>query len=184
MMAILALFLVPAACLHAQRGRGGGNGGGVTGGPGGFRGNPAAPAGDVRPQNATVTRPSNGVGNPGSPDAKSQKAADNKKIQPNKVAEEIGKNPQAQKNVERILPISMSLDEASSGFKNRGQFISALHASKNLEIPFTDLKSRMIGDDGMSLGKAIHSLKPELTNDQVDAETKKAERQAKETEKA
>jgi hypothetical protein len=39
----------------------------------------------------------------------------------------------------------MTLDRASAGFKNQGQFIAALHVSQNLNIPFSDLKAVMLG---------------------------------------
>jgi hypothetical protein len=39
----------------------------------------------------------------------------------------------------------MTLNEASKGFKNQGQFIAALHVSQNLGIPFADLKTAMTG---------------------------------------
>jgi len=39
----------------------------------------------------------------------------------------------------------MSLNQASKGFKNQGQFIAALHVSQNLGIPFADLKTAMTG---------------------------------------
>ncbi len=39
----------------------------------------------------------------------------------------------------------MTLNQASKGFKNQGQFIAALHVSQNLGIPFADLKTAMTG---------------------------------------
>jgi hypothetical protein len=39
----------------------------------------------------------------------------------------------------------MSLNQASKGFKNQGQFIAALHVSQNLGISFADLKTAMTG---------------------------------------
>ena len=44
-----------------------------------------------------------------------------------------------------LLPKNMTLNEASMGFKNQGQFIAALHVSRNLGIPFADLKTAMTG---------------------------------------
>ena len=57
--------------------------------------------------------------------------------------------------------------------------------SKNLGIPFDQLKARMVdnptlqeaGDSPVSLGKAIKELRPEVD---ATSEVKKAERQAKE----
>jgi hypothetical protein len=74
-----------------------------------------------------------------------------------------------------LLPSGMSLTEAASGFKNLGQFIAAVHVAHNLDIPFSDLKSKMTSGD--SLGKAIHALKPDAN---AKAESKKADKEAKE----
>jgi len=79
-----------------------------------------------------------------------------------------------------LLPKDMSLDQASLGYKNQGQFIAALHVSRNLNIPYADLKTAMTGitpivgpvpttstgtpttssAPRLSLGQAINKLKP------------------------
>jgi hypothetical protein len=46
----------------------------------------------------------------------------------------------------------------------------------NLGIPFNQLKTKMVGPPSESLGKAIHTLKPDAKSND---ETKKAEKQAK-----
>jgi hypothetical protein len=92
-----------------------------------------------------------------------------------------------------MLPIdpvtgkTMTLDKASLGFKNQGQFIAALHVSQNLGIPFTELKSHMVtvtpGAPGQpptatqtgSLGQAIQASK---TTAGVTTEVERAETQA------
>ena len=81
------------------------------------------------------------------------------------------------------------LQAAMMGFKNRGQFTAAMHVSKNLGIPFDELKAKMTGVSTnqagqtvttapMSLGKAIQQLKPTLTPDQANDAAKTAEKQA------
>ena len=82
-----------------------------------------------------------------------------------------------------MLPAGMNLRNAASGFKNQGQFIAALHASKNLGIPFSQLKSRMTGEQRMSLGQAIHDVKPGMSEKDAHREVERAEKQAKETAK-
>ena len=47
---------------------------------------------------------------------------------------------------------------ASQGFTNLGQLFAAVHASQNLSIPFGQLKTQE--QTSGSLGKAIHTLKP------------------------
>jgi hypothetical protein len=66
------------------------------------------------------------------------------------------------------LPPGSTIEDASRGFKNRGQFIAAVNASTNHNIPFDQLKTAMTGIAPgaieptlapMSLGQAIQSLK-------------------------
>jgi hypothetical protein len=63
----------------------------------------------------------------------------------------------------------ITLDAASMGFRNQGQFIAALHVSQNLGIPFLDLKKAMVTSQTTSgvttmsqtgsLGQAIQKVK-------------------------
>ncbi len=69
----------------------------------------------------------------------------------------------------------MTAQDACSGFKNLGQCVAAIHVSHNLDIPFTDVKSKMTGTGAESLGKAIKDLKPAVD---AKAESKKAQKQA------
>ena len=95
----------------------------------------------------------------------------------NPIAEKIASKPNLSAKLTRMLPVdpltgrTMTLDKASLGFKNQGQFIAALHVSQNLGIPFTELKSHMVtvtpGTPGElptatqtgSLGSAIQASK-------------------------
>jgi len=77
--------------------------------------------------------------------------------------------------------------DAAVGFKNLGEFVSAVHVSNNLGIPFADLKLRILNGNGDSLGKAIrngngaslgdaiHFFKPDVD---ATAEAKRAQKQA------
>jgi len=76
------------------------------------------------------------------------------------VGERIDRNPQLVARLTPLLPTGVTLDKAAEGFKNQGQFIAALHASHDLNIPFAQLKAEMTGKDHDSLGQAIHELKP------------------------
>ncbi len=64
-----------------------------------------------------------------------------------------------------------SAQQACAGFKTLGDCVSAAHVSKNLDIPFETLRAKLIGSGAVSLGKAIHELKPQ-------ADTKSVIRQA------
>src|SRR5262249_20601318 len=81
-------------------------------------------------------------------------------------------------HVEAMLPKGESIGTATAGFKNEGQFLAALHASHNLNIPFDDLKAKMTGSHAMSLGAAIHALKPDLKESEAKEEAKKADHDA------
>jgi len=63
----------------------------------------------------------------------------------NPIAQKIKSTPGLNSKVGSLLPQGMSLNQASKGFKNQGQFIAALHVSQNLGIPFADLKTAMTG---------------------------------------
>ena len=96
----------------------------------------------------------------------------------------IEQDPQLKARVTALLPAGTDLKTAAEGFKNRGQFIAALHVSKNLNITFDQLKAKMTGDNPESLGKAIHDLRPALSEKDANKEAEKAEKEAKEDEKA
>jgi hypothetical protein len=111
----------------------------------------------------------------------------------NPIAAKIASKPNLSAKLTGMLPIDpvtgvrMTLDKASLGFKNQGQFIAALHVSQNLGIPFTELKSHMVtvtpGVAGQpstatqtgSLGQAIQASK-KATN--LTTEVERAEAQA------
>ena len=61
--------------------------------------------------------------------------------------------------------------QACAGFKNLGSCVAAAHVSKNLDIPWDTLRTKLTGSGAVSLGKAIHDLKP-------DADAKSAAREA------
>ena len=112
----------------------------------------------------------------------------------------IERNPGLKSKIESLLPPNTDLKTALSGFKNDGQFIAALHVSKNLGIPFDQLKATMLGttpqltattagstttastttgSKPMSLGQAIHTLQPNLSAKDAEREADTAENQAK-----
>ena len=108
--------------------------------------------------------------------------------------ERFDNDAQFRARMQSLLPQGMDLKTAESGFRNHGQFIAALHVSKNLGIPFDQLKAKMTGvsvnaagqtttSTPMSLGKAIHELRPDLTESQANQQAQQAERQTKETER-
>jgi len=91
----------------------------------------------------------------------------------------IDGNPQLATQVQSMLPSGVTLSSAATGFRNEGQFLAALNASQNLDIPFETLKTKMTGSDDMSLGAAIHASKPSISDHDAKEEAKRAEREAK-----
>jgi len=74
-----------------------------------------------------------------------------------------------------------TLADAAAGFTNQGRFVSFLHVSKNLGLNYTqwsDMRAKLA--TGESLGKAIHDVKPELSQTQINVQVQTAEKQAKE----
>jgi hypothetical protein len=95
---------------------------------------------------------------------------------PDKVASSIAADSRLAARLTSMLPPGTTLIDAASGFKNQGQFIAALQVSKNLNIPFADLKDRMTA--GQSLGQSIQALNPSLTEAEAKASAKAAEAQS------
>jgi hypothetical protein len=93
------------------------------------------------------------------------------------IASKLASNPKLSAKLSALLPPGTDLAAASAGFKNLGQFVAAVHVSKNLGIPFDQLKSKMTGPPPLSLGKAITALAP-------TADAKAALKQAKQQAKA
>jgi len=71
---------------------------------------------------------------------------------------------------------SGNLQTACSGFRDLGNCVAAMHAARNLNIPFASLQSQMTGSNAVSLGKAIKSTAAAGTD--AKAEAKKATKQA------
>lgn len=85
-------------------------------------------------------------------------------VAPVTTAPNVPKNPKLAARLQGMLPAGMTVEQAALGFKNQGQFIAAVNVSKNLGIPFVDLKTSMV-TDGRSLGQSIQHLKPTLDGD-------------------
>src|SRR5579864_3691153 len=95
---------------------------------------------------------------------------------PTSAATHLAQQPALAAKLQLLLPTGTNLQTAATGFKNLGAFVSAVHVSHNLDIPFATLKAKLTGPDAVSLGKAIQELKP--TAD-ADHEVKRANSEAK-----
>jgi hypothetical protein len=93
----------------------------------------------------------------------------------NPIAAKISMKPPLYAKITALLPKDMTLNQASMGFKNQGQFIAALHVSQNLGCDcFKQLQADMTKKH-MSLGQAIQDVK-KTANATVEAQ--KAETEA------
>jgi hypothetical protein len=89
----------------------------------------------------------------------------------------LSQNTKLSSKVQTLLPDGTKVQDAASGFKDLGEFVAAVHISKNLNIPFDQYKDKVTGGD--SLGKALKALNPSLTHKQIKSEVKKGKEQAK-----
>jgi len=74
--------------------------------------------------------------------------------------ERIGDFKPLAKHVSQKLPQGADLRESASGFRNLGDFVSAVYASDELKIPFNEVKARMM--NGGNLYTAIAALRPDI----------------------
>lgn len=164
--------------LYAQRGGGGhGGGGGVSGqGAGGGAGSMGGGGGfgggrGMGGSGSGMGSRSKSEGRNGTSTGMSRSGSSLGKQSPTDI---LSKTPQLSSRLQSLLPAGTNLTDAASGFKNLGQFVAAVHVSHNLGISFNDLKAKMISGD--NLGKAIHTLDPNVNARQ---EAKKANKQSK-----
>ena len=75
------------------------------------------------------------------------------------VQQKLQKNTKLTAKLQARLPVGTDLMTAAAGFKNLGQFVAAVNVSNNLQIPFADLKTKMV-TEGLSLGQSIQALRP------------------------
>jgi len=97
-----------------------------------------------------------------------------------KPADEVRENSYLRSKIQPLLPADTDAAEAAEGFMKLDHFVASANASKNLELSFEQLKSQFLGPASGSLNRAIHSLKPDFSQDKVTQETAKAETQARE----
>ena len=158
-VSLISICTVP---LPAQRGGGAGGAGRGLGGPSGVGGgvaNPQLQQPAPHSRNGNVAGRAQGPGHTGGGLSVTQNTHLSSRLQP-------------------LLPAGMTMEAAAAGFKNEGQFLAAVHAAHNLDIPFDQLKTQMTGNNGMPLGKAVQKLRPELDSNTAKESVKLADRQA------
>jgi hypothetical protein len=148
---MVAVVLLAGTIMQAQRG--------------------GAPRGSVGSGGAEGTRPGAGIGSvgsgglPDSPDGTTRTANTELRI-----------NDKLTAKLKTLLPEGADPHHLSKGFGDLKDFVTTVHASNNLKIPFGELKHKMGDGSAKELQKAIHELKPDAD---PKAEIKKAGEQAK-----
>jgi hypothetical protein len=94
------------------------------------------------------------------------------------VSARLASNPALSARIQPLLPAGFTVATASAGFRNQGEFIAALHVSRNLGIPFDQLKAELTEQHPDSLGRAVHDLRPDLSRSIVRSDVRMAKRQA------
>ena len=87
-------------------------------------------------------------------------------------------SPKVATRLLKMLPPKTNLNQASAGFKNETEFVSAVYVSKDLGIPFPRLKAKVTGTHAVSFEAAIRDLRPDLSKAKAKAEVEKGQRQA------
>lgn len=67
--------------------------------------------------------------------------------------------PERQKRLKPLLKRQSDFKTAASGFRDIEEFAAALHASKNIRVPFLTIKQQMV-EEGRTLADAIRIVKP------------------------
>jgi hypothetical protein len=87
----------------------------------------------------------------------------------------LERDPDLSRRVAQRLPARIDVMWAASGFRDLPQFVAAVNAADNLQIPFMTLKARIL-DDGMNLSQAIRDLR---RSSDYRKEARRAEDEAK-----
>jgi hypothetical protein len=86
------------------------------------------------------------------------------------IASRITANPALSTRVTSLLPAGVSLQTATMGFRNEGQFLAALHVAHDLNLSFTSLQAQVAS--GQSLGHAIATLRPNMNTDLIHTDVR------------
>ena len=78
--------------------------------------------------------------------------------EPNAISTKISGKPDQLAKITAMLPEGMTLEQATAGFKNQGQFMATLNASKNQTLSFVELQ-KAVTVDGLSVGQAVKKVK-------------------------
>jgi hypothetical protein len=75
------------------------------------------------------------------------------------VSDQLADNTKLSSEIKQLT--GTDAQQACAGFRNLGSCVAAAHVSKNLGISFDTLRSKVTGSGAVSLGEAIHELRPD-----------------------
>lgn len=78
---------------------------------------------------------------------------------PSTVQKDLLRNEVLANTLRAKLPEGTDLNAAAAGFRRLELFVATVHASINVDVPFYQLKRRIV-NDGMTLGQAIQDMLP------------------------
>ena|SRR5689334_17512855 len=78
---------------------------------------------------------------------------------PSTVQKDLQRNEVLANGLRARLPQGTDLNAAAAGFRRLELFVATVHASTNVDVPFYELKRRIV-NDGMTLGQAIQDIRP------------------------
>ena len=164
--ALAVCFCLSGLPLMAQA-RGGG--GGMSGGNPDMGNGPQGPTQNPGMGNGPTMGPGSGPMNGGGTNT------ENGVVKP--PTQIIAQNPKLASKIQPLLPSGTNPQAAENGFKSLGEFVASVHVAHNLNLPFDQLKNKVVGRE--SLGKAIHQLNPSLSRKDTKEAIKKARQEAK-----
>ena len=95
------------------------------------------------------------------------------------LADRLAANTALAARIQTLLPPGVSLQASAAGFRDEAEFIAALHLSRNLNIPFNELKADLTGAKHHPLSTALRDLRPELRASGISRHVRRAQQQAK-----
>lgn len=176
--AFAVLLCLSGLPLMAQgRGNGGGMGGGGGMGQGGTpEGSPGMGQGQMGQGQGPMDERQPGLDRPGM-NRGTETTTNGPMIHEKTPPQLLAQNTKLSDKLQNLLPATEKVQDAASGFKNLGEFVAAVHISHNLNIPFDQFKEKVTSGD--SLGKAVHTLNPNMNHKEIKSQVKKGKEQAK-----
>jgi len=96
-----------------------------------------------------------------------------------RLASRLSTNSTLAARAQALLPAGTNLQAAAAGFESEHQFLLAEHVSRDLNIPFAQLKAKVTGTDPVSFKQAVSALRPALGSSTIKSDLKVARQETK-----